>query len=411
MRSLLIIAAAGALCSCGSKNASVSASDVPSGNQNTEASEKNKKEARTIILDQIEQQKGNVVVEPVHTKDVPVALTVPGRLTFSEDRTWRVGAIATGRVEDLRVVLGDPVRADQLLGHIHSHEVHEARAGYEQAKIELDRAWSEEAYAKGRRVRAQKLFDLQAGSRQDLETTEFELKNAEAAIQKAQSELEKERAHLAIFRIPLDLSAGESHRSEEAEEDDIPIFAPAAGLVVERKATVGSVVNVGEQLFAISDTSTLWMIGAANETDLAELHPGQLVHLQVRAYPGREFAARVLKLGEELDPATRTLQIRIAVPNPQGLLKPEMYATANVRQTGRSSALYLPDEAIQDVDGVPVVFVRRGQNNFEARTVKSGQHVEGETEILEGLRPGEAVVVMGSFLLKSQMLKSAIQDN
>jgi multidrug efflux pump subunit AcrA (membrane-fusion protein) len=408
MRILLIITAALALCSCGSKNASVSASDRPSGNQNSETSEKTKPAAGTIVLDQIEQQKGHVVVEPVHAKDVPVALTVPGRLTFSEDRTWRVGAIATGRVEDLRALLGDSVRADQLLGHIHSHEVHEARAGYEQAMVELDRARSTEAYAKERRDRAQRLFDLKAGSRQDLETAEVELQNAQAAIAKARSELEKERAHLAIFRIPLDPPGAERQR---AEEDDIPIFAPASGLVVERKATVGSVVNVGEELFAISDTSTLWMIGAANETDLAELHPGQLVHLQVRAYPGREFTARVLKLGEQLDPATRTLQIRIAVPNPQGLLKPEMYATANVRQTGRSSALYLPDEAIQDIDGVPVVFVRRGQNDFEARTIKTGQHVEGETEILEGLRPGEAVAVMGSFLLKSQMLKSAIQDN
>ena len=88
-------------------------------------------------------------------------------------------------------------------------------------------------------------------------------------------------------------------------------------------------------------------------------------------------------------------------PTPQGLLKPEMYATANVRQTGRSSALYLPDQAIQDIDGVPVVFVRHAQIDFEARTVKTGQHVDGETEILEGLHPGEDVVVMGSFLLKS----------
>ncbi len=408
MRIFWIIAAAAALCSCGSKNASVSASSVLPENQNSQASEGNKRESGTIVLDPIEQQKGHIIVEPVRAKDVPVALTVPGRLTFSEDRTWRVGAIATGRIEDLTVALGDSVRADQLLGHIHSHEVHETRAGYEQAMVELDRARSTEAYAKQRRDRVQRLFDLRAGSLQDLETAQVELQNAEAAIAKAQSELEKERAHLAIFRILLDPPAAASRNEEE---DDIPIFAPAAGLVVERKATVGSVVNIGEELFAISDTSTLWMIGAASETDLAELHPGQPVRLQVRAYPGREFTARVLKLGEELDPTTRTLQIRIAVANPQGLLKPEMYATANVQQMGRSSALYLPDEAVQDIDGVPVVFVRRSPSSFEARTIKTGQHVEGETEILEGLHPGEDVVVMGSFLLKSQMLKSAIQDN
>src|SRR5581483_9847622 len=108
----------------------------PSGNRNAETSDTTKKEAGTIVLDEIEQQKGHVVVEPVHTKDVPVALTVPGRLTFSADRTWQVGAIATGRIEDLQPVVGDSVLADQMLGHIHSHEVHEARAGYEQSIVE-----------------------------------------------------------------------------------------------------------------------------------------------------------------------------------------------------------------------------------------------------------------------------------
>ena len=407
MKIFLIIASAMALGSCESKNASVSASNTIPANRNSETSEKSKRDAGVIVLDKTEQQKGHVVVDPVQAKDVPVALTVPGRLTFSEDQTWHVGAIATGRIEDLRAGLGDMVRMGQVLGHIHSHEVHEARAGYQQASTELERSRFTEEYAKQRLDRARRLFDLRAGSRQDVETAETELRNAQAAVAKAQSELEKEHAHMQIFGVPLNEPAGGEH----GEEDDIPVLAPASGVVVERKPTVGSVVNVGEELFAISDTSSLWMIGAANETDLAEMHPGQSVRVQVRAYPGREFAARVLKLGEQLDPATRTLQIRILVSNPQGQLKPEMYATANVRQTGRSSALYLPDQAIQDIDGVPVVFVRHAQIDFEARTVKTGQHVDGETEILEGLHPGEDVVVMGSFLLKSQMLKSAIQDN
>ena len=208
MRILAIITAAVTLCSCGSKSASVSASDVPTGTRTAERSESNIRGAGTIVLDQIEQQKGHIVVEPVHTKDVPVTLVVPGHLTLSEDRTWRLGAIATGRIEDLKANLGDAVRADQLLGHIHSHEVHEARAGYEQALVELDRARSTERYAKERRDRAQRLFDLRAGSRQDVETAEVELQDAEAAIRKAQSELEKEQAHLAIFRIPLGSPAG-----------------------------------------------------------------------------------------------------------------------------------------------------------------------------------------------------------
>jgi RND family efflux transporter MFP subunit len=168
---------------------------------------------------------------------------------------------------------------------------------------------------------------------------------------------------------------------------------------------------VGDELFALSDTSSLWMIAAANEADLSKLHPEQPVRISVRAYPGREFTGRILKLGEQLDPDTHTLQVRILVPNQQGLLKPEMYASAAVLESGRRQALFVPEEAIQEVNGVSVVFVRRAGNDFEARTVRTGQHADGGTEILEGLTPGEAVVVGGSFQLKSQMLKSSIQEN
>jgi membrane fusion protein, heavy metal efflux system len=173
---------------------------------------------------------------------------------------------------------------------------------------------------------------------------------------------------------------------------------------------LGTVVNSGEDLFVIANISSLWMIGAANEADLSKLHPGQQVRIEVRAYPEREFTGRILKLGEQLDPSTRTLQIRIVVPNPQGLLKPEMYATATVQQFGRHAALVVPEEAIQEIDGVDTVFVRDSGNEFRARTVESGRHVDGRVEIVEGLKPGDAVVVKGGFALKSQLLKAMIQD-
>jgi cobalt-zinc-cadmium efflux system membrane fusion protein len=88
-----------------------------------------------------------------------------------------------------------------------------------------------------------------------------------------------------------------------------------------------------------------------------------------------------------------------------------MYATANLRGSERRFGLFVPEEAVQDVKGVPSVFVRRAQTRFEVRPVRTGQGVEGETEILEGLNAGDSIVVRGSFLLKSQMLKSTIQDN
>lgn len=405
MRMLLFIGVTitlAALVACESGNARGPSPAAP------ETVSKSPKDGSVIVLDDVQQQKGHVVVAPVRATEVANTLIVPGRLTVSEDQTWHVGAIASGRIQAISARVGDSVSTGQILGRIHSHEVHEARAGYEEARTELQRSQSAEDYAQQRRARAQRLFELKAGSRQDLESAELGLRNAQAAHEKAQSELEKERAHLNIFQVPFDDPAPDNGNSEA---DDIPVPAPASGLVLERKASVGSVVNAGDELFAITDMSNLWMIAAANEIDLSMLHEGQRVHIEVRAYPGRDFSGRILKLGEELDPETRTLQVRILVPNPRGLLRPEMYATASLQQSARRSAVFVPEEAVQEINGLPVVFVRHARNEFEARAVKPGEQAAGETEIREGLSGSESIVVKGSFLLKSQMLKSTIQDN
>jgi cobalt-zinc-cadmium efflux system membrane fusion protein len=399
MKLLLIIVAAGLLASCDSGTVAGSSRHNVEGQQAA-------KDSSVIVLDAEQQQNGHVIVAQVRTTGVASTLTVPGRLTVSEDRTWHIGAIAAGRIEAISARVGDSVVAGQILGRIHSHEVHEARAGYQEATVELQRGESIELLAKQRRDRAQKLFDLKAGSHQDVESAEAELRNAQAAVQKARSEVEKERAHLSIFQVPFE-DPGPGNETA----DDIPVSAPSPGLVLDRKVTVGSVVNSGDELFAITDSSSLWMIAAANETDLSMLHEGQQVQIEARAWPGRNFRGRILKLGEQLDAETRTLQVRILVPNPGGLLKPEMYATARLRETGRHIGFFVPDEAVQEINGVDVVFVRRASNEFEARIVKAGGHGEGETEILLGLAASEAVVVKGGFLLKSQLLKNTIQDN
>ena len=397
MKILLVIAAALTLFGCGQKSAS-----APS-----EASQKPKEKESfgTITLDQSAQQKGHIVVASVTAKVVAEIVTAPGHLTVSEDQTWRIGAVVSGKVNALTAKLGDFVKAGQVIGRIHSHDVHEARAAYQQAWTELERVRAAEAYSRRRRDRAARLLELKAGSRQDLETAESELRDAQAAIDKAQSEIGKERSHLTeILHIPV------SDRPGSETEEDVPIFAPASGVVQQRKATIGSVVNAGDELLSLSDTRTLWMIAAANEGDLSKLRPGQAVRIEVRSYPDREFNGRVLKLGEQLDPTTRTLQIRIGVPNPQGLLKPEMYATASFPEGPRRAVLFLPEQAIQDINGIPAVFVRKSPTEFEPRTVKTGRHVQGETEITEGIKAGDAVVVKGSFLMKSQLMRRAIEE-
>lgn len=398
MRKVLIIAATIALSACGDKRAE------PSAQAQTP---KEKASTSMITIDEAAQQKAHIIVASAASKNIAESLTAPGQLTINEDQTFRVGAVVSGKIDDLTIRVGDLVRTGQVIGRIHSHDVHEARAAYQQASTELERAQAAEAYSKQRRDRAQRLFDLKAGSRQDVETAEADLRNSQAAVAKAQSEITKEQAHLTdILHLPFEERAG----PENHAEDGVPIFAPASGVVHQRKVTLGSVVNEGDELLSISDTRTLWMIAAANELDLSKLRPGQAVHIEVRAYPDRDFNGRILKLGEQLDPTTRTLQVRILVPNPQGLLKPEMYAIANLPEGRNRAVILLPDAAIQDINGVLAVFVRKSVTEFEPRTVKTGRRRNGETEIVEGLNPGEPVVVQGSFLVKSQLMRRAIEE-
>lgn len=410
-RLLFVIALAVSLSSCARQNGSQSHASKSTESNNGDGTARQKQ--GLVTIGKTEQDAAHIVLGTIQEQKVAQTVTAPGKLVTNEDRTWRVGAIAPGKIDEVLAKVGDLVRAGQVLARIHSHDVHEARAAYREATVELDRARSAVAYAKQRRDRAKRLLELKAGSRQDLESAENGLVDAEAAVSTAIAEVRKERIHLTdVLHVPVEaVSDTEPKAQQPTDSEDIPVYAPASAVVFERRATVGSVVGAGDVLFSLTDTSSLWMIAAANETDLSALRPGQRAEIRVRAYAGRLFPGRILKLGEELDPATRTLEVRILVPNPQGLLKPEMYASAAIQQLGRRAAIFLPDSAIQDIYGMPAVFVQRTGTQFEARSIKTGQHANGETEISEGVHPGELVVLKGAFLLKSELLKSRIQED
>lgn len=118
----------------------------------------------------------------------------------------------------------------------------------------------------------------------------------------------------------------------------------------------------------------------------------------------------VTKIDEELDPATRTISVRIELSNSSGRLKPEMYANVEVDAGGSDPMLFVPQSALQEVSGEVVVFVRTAPEKFEVRPVVAGRTLETRLQIVRGLEPGDEVVSRGSFLLKSQLLKSSLEE-
>jgi len=127
----------------------------------------------------------------------------------------------------------------------------------------------------------------------------------------------------------------------------------------------------------------------------------------VRAFADRKFPGKVLRLGERLDPQTRTLQVRVLLPNPQGLLKPDMFATAEFETVEMQRVVQVPEAAVQDVNGKPMVFLNRGPGSFHPREVTVGAKSGGRVQVLSGLKAGDSVVVNGAYLLKTQMMKDS----
>lgn len=350
-------------------------------------------------MDAQTQQQLGFEVRPAAARAPVVPIVASGQIQLNQDRTWRVGAIVAGKMVEVPVRLGDEVKAGAIVAQMHSHEVHDSRADRRQAIADLDRSKVLADQAMRVRDRTRRLFDLKAASREQMESAETQYQSARLSVSNAEAQVDRTEHHLTEFLdVPL-------HDNNNDEADRVPVRAPAAGTIIERLANAGTVASSGDPVVVVSDLSSLWLIAAVNEADLSHVRVGQAVRITVRAYPDVVFPGKIFQLGERLDPQTRTLQVRVLVSNPQAKLKPDMFATAEfVSQPGRAG-VYVPESAIQELNGRTVVFVRAAAG-FAPKEVTAGQRADGQVEIRSGIAAGTPVVVNGALLLKGRLLQS-----
>ena len=360
-------------------------------------------DSRAVTLDAKAQKEAGLQMAEVARKAVPQTVRATGRLVNNENTTWRVGAVTEGRILHAIAKVGDLVKEGQILADMHSHDIHEARALHLKAMADLSRAQANEAFAQKNRDRMRRLFEMKAASQEQVEASENETKNAATGVRNAEVEVERTKKHLTEF---LDIP----EISQKDEDDHIPVRAPATGVVLQRNVTPGSVVTPSTDMYIISDLSTIWAIASVQEENLPKLRVGMPARVFVQAYGGQPFYGRVGKIGEVLDAATRTVSVRVELKNADGRLKPEMYASVDLDFGGSEEALFVPESAPQDVNGQTVLFVWKGGDQFEVRPVELGRAIEGQSQVVRGLRPGESVVGRGSFILKSQLLKASLSE-
>jgi cobalt-zinc-cadmium efflux system membrane fusion protein len=230
-----------------------------------------------------------------------------------------------------------------------------------------------------------------------------ELQEAESQMQEARAALRAATASVRAFGVTSE---------DDSTGEDVGRFvvrSPIAGTVLERRVVTGQLAQTSEPMYRIADLRRLWLTVHAFERDAVQLAPRVPVRITLAALPGLEVEGRIAAVATQVDPASRTVDVRIDLSNLDEVLRPGMSATAHVPiQSSARELIAVPAAAVQRVGENWVVFVPRSEGLFDVRRIGRGRDLGIEVEVASGLKPDETVVVEGAFLLKAEAEKSSV---
>jgi cobalt-zinc-cadmium efflux system membrane fusion protein len=329
-----------------------------------------------------QDQMSHVQVVTIQATTLTRTLRLTGAVAYNAFNTTPVITQVGGPVSRILVLPGQQVKAGQPMLDVSSPD-------YSQLLDSYLKAADSYRLADKNYVRAQDLYQHHAIAQRDLEQAESDRNQAQADLNAADQGMK-----ILGIKNPADLAKAPSSAL-------IPVLAPIAGEVVERLVSPGQVVQAGQtQAFTISDLRTVWVLANVYQGDLAAVRSGDDVVVQNDAYPGN-FHGRISYVSPALDPNTRTLQARIVVDNPGEKLKRDMYCNVTVTAGSIANAIVVPDSSVlRDDNNQPFVYLAVSANQFGRRDVEIGQSLNGQTQILKGISPGEKVVADGSLFLQ-----------
>ena len=317
----------------------------------------------------------------VETRPGAESAPVPGEVRVPEDAYAEVSSPVAARATRVAVTAGQQVKRGQLLAELESLELVQARGEYGQARARVELA--------------RKALERKRGLAQERIAPLREVQEAEAELGSAQASLAAARASLQAM--------GASSAEDGAT---LRLHSPLSGTVIDRSLAQGQVTGPAQTLFRIGSLGTLWLVAHAPERDAVRVPAGAAARVSIPALPGQTLAARVLLVGSQVETTSRTIPVRLELPNPSGTLRPGMSATVWLPVGEGAPVLAVPAAALQRLGDKWCVFVPQAEGSFETRVVGRGRDLGGEAEILSGLRAGETIVVEGAFLLKAEAEKA-----
>jgi RND family efflux transporter MFP subunit len=327
-----------------------------------------------------------VELASVTRSDMADTVTVVGNLVGAAT----VDAVpkAQGRLQDVFVKLGDPVRRGQPIAKIEDRElleqVKQAEATYNVAQATIRQRQADLRLAQTNLDRSKSLYDRELLPRSTMDDTDARYQAAQAQLDLATAQMESTRARLDELKINL---------------SNTVITAPVEGFIGKRTLDPGASVGVNTSFMSVVDIRTVRLVINVVEKDLRRINPGTTADIEVDAFPGETFHGRVARIAPILDPSSRTAQVEIEIPNSNFRLKPGMYARATFTVEKHEHALVVPTLAVVDVSGKIGVFLQNGDlAAFHAVTV--GIEHQDMTEITSGLEEGQKIISTGAAALR-----------
>lgn len=391
----VLTVSAGVLAGCGKSEAPGSKTEA-AGSKDTHAEkaggtgkQEHGKEEGHLKLSPQERETAGLKIEDLQEQPLADQVALTATIKANQDRIAHVAPRVPARLVKVMANLGDKVRSGQAMAQLDSLELGEAHSAYQQARSQLALATAD--YERAQKLKADDIIP-------------------DKEFLRTRSEYEKAKSaqRSAADRLRL-LDAGHTD-NEQGSPSEFPLRAPFEGTVIEKKAVLGELAQPDRSLFTVADLSNLWIEANLFEKDLSRVRVGAAATVTVSAYPGEEFKGKLTYISSTVDKETRAVVARVEVPNPDGRLKPEMFATALIATGTTARALAVPQEAVLMLNGQPTIFVAEG-DEFEARPVETGAKVGNRVLVSSGLKAGEQVVTRGAYVLKAKMLKSQIGDS
>lgn len=330
-------------------------------------------------------------VEYVGEQNVAVdEVVAPGKIDVNPNRVSRVTIPVTGKVTDVLVRIGDAVREGQPVLLLESSEVDAAMSAALQAGAALTQTRAVLIKAQADYDRAKDLFVSQAAPKKDVLTAEAALAQAKAALEQAEASKNQANARLDLLGI-----------KRNAFRQRIEIRAPISGKVLEMNIVPGEYRNdTSNPVMTIADLSSLWVVSEVPENTIRMIAKGERLEVELAAYPDEKFQARVTRIGDTVDPTTRTVKVYAGIANSGGKLRPEMFGRIRHVDATRPMPV-IPSSAVIQAEKQPIVYREISRGSFEAVPVTLGNRTGNSIGVVDGLQPHDRIVVDGGMLLKA----------